>query len=129
MKPLAQFSDAELANALDALSSPVRLAIARALREPRCLSEIGVGPASKSGSTGVRGAILARQSVKEHIDRMTSAGIVVARKVPSKGRTTTEYVLNPDSLAVISQAVHDLTRCFAITEPTSRAALPPMATS
>lgn len=109
MRSLGLDEDGGLANALDALSSPVRLAIARALREPRCLSEIGVAPAPKAGQERSRRTLLARQSVKEHIDRMVSAGIVIATKVAVKGRTTTKYVLDPDSLAVISQALHDLT--------------------
>ena len=118
MKRFAPFSDDELANALDALSNPVRLAIARALREPRCLSEIGIAPAARSRAMSVRGNILSRQTVKEHLDRLAGAGIVVARRVqPGKGRTTTEYVLNPDSLVVISEAIQELTRCFARAEP------------
>jgi DNA-binding transcriptional ArsR family regulator len=108
------YNDDELAWALAALSHPVRLAIVRALEEPRCLSEIGITPAPMGGRTGVvRGEVLARQTVKQHLERLTSAGIVVAQSTPKKNGAGTEYVLNPQALAVIAQAFHELAAFFA----------------
>lgn len=106
--------DAAFAVALDALSNPVRLAIARALKEPRCLSEIvvvasdGLQPGAR-----VRGSILARQTIKQHLNRLLLAGIVVARKASRPKGQTTEYVLNPHSLAAISSSFQQLARSSA----------------
>lgn len=108
------FCDADLAKALDALSSPVRLAIVRALEEPRSLCEIGVSPSANVPKDGVlRGRILARQTVKLHIDRLASAGIVMSNKVPREKGLTTEYSLNPDSLVAIAEAFHRLAQGLA----------------
>lgn len=112
MKRSAPYTDDELAKALDALSNPVRLAILRALEEPRCLSQIGISPSGSARASG-RGEILARQTVKQHLDRLAGAGIVVANKVSRKKGETTEYVLNPHALAGIAEAFQQLAQVFA----------------
>jgi DNA-binding transcriptional ArsR family regulator len=114
----AVYSDDQLAKALDALSNPVRLSIARALTEPRCLSEIGIAPTANPRGLGVRGNILARQTVKQHLDRLADAGIIITRKAQRDHGETTEYLLNPDSLLVISEAFQELTRFLAGQEGT-----------
>lgn len=113
MQRFASWSDEELAQALDALSNPVRLAIARALKEPRCLSEIDVAPSGLVRGPRIRGTILARQTVKEHLDRLVSVGIVSARKVQRERGEFTEYVLDQASLVTIAEAFDDLARFFA----------------
>jgi DNA-binding transcriptional ArsR family regulator len=106
--------DFDLAKALDALSSPVRLAIVRALEEPRSLCEIGISPSDyPARGSGVRGSILSRQTVKMHIDRLAEVGIVQASKVPRHKGQGTEYSLNPDSLVAISDAFQRLARGLA----------------
>lgn len=109
------YTDDELACALRALSHPVRLAIVRALREPRCLSEIGISPSQEGGRAGIRrGEILARQTVKHHLDLLAEVGIVVANEPPRKENGTgTEYILNPHALVVISEAFQELAKFFA----------------
>src|ERR1041385_4298776 len=79
LRRLGPWNDEALAEALDVLSKPVRLAIARALKEPRCLSEIAIAPSVNSRESRFRGTLLARQTVKEHLDRLVAVGIVSAR--------------------------------------------------
>lgn len=105
---LESFTDHSLARALDALSSPVRIAIVRALEEPRRLSEIDVDlPRTRRGAV-LRGGVLARQTLKQHIDRLTRSGIVTTRKVKGRRGETTEYSLNPEAILDLSEACRDL---------------------
>lgn len=109
------YTDDELAWALRALLHPVRLAIVRALEEPRCLSEIRISPSQGGGRAGIRrGEVLARQTVKQHLDLLASVGIVVANGASRKmNGTGTEYILNPHALVVISEAFQELAKFFA----------------
>ena len=95
--------DVVLARLWDALANPIRLAILRELESPKALSAIRVAPAQ--GRAG--GRVLARQSVKEHLDRLLAAGLVVALR--RDGRPT-RYVVNRPQVFLAGEALHDFAR-------------------
>jgi DNA-binding transcriptional ArsR family regulator len=113
LQPSRSYDGEELARALDALSNPIRLAILRAVEEPRCLSEIGIVPTGPSPGARLRGGILSRQTVKMHLDRLAAAGIVIAKTASRPNGQTTHYVLDRQSLLAISKAVDQLAQFFA----------------
>lgn len=93
--------DEQLAEALAAVASPVRLALLRTLREPRVLAEIEV-PASGASAWGDADRLLSRQTVKTHLDRLVESGAVSVRETTRGGRATVEYVLNHQAACGLS---------------------------
>lgn len=96
----------ELTQALDTLASPVRLAIVRQLRTPKVLKEIEV-TSSRSGP-GSDDRPLARQTVKEHLDRLVDIGIVSPREVKRDYGPTVEYVVNNQVLYAVAERFRGL---------------------
>lgn len=94
-----------LAAALGVLSSPVRLAILRQLRSPKTLKEVRVRPV---GSDTTR--LLARQTVKEHLDKLLDIGVVLPRETEREYGATTEYVLNHQMLFALSEEFRSLAK-------------------
>lgn len=101
-KPLDD-EERELAAALGALSNATRLAILRRLREPRGIGDIEVG-----GQAAPR--LLARQSVREHLDRLLEAGFVAAVPSTSDMRSPVHYVVNHQAIFALSEEVRGLAR-------------------
>lgn len=99
--------DPKLSEALAALGNPVRLALLRQLRLPRALSEIRV---SVRGEDGSPERLLARQTVKEHLDRLVQVGFVVTREAERGYGATVEYVLNHQTVFAASEELRELAK-------------------
>ncbi len=108
--PSRDSRDVTLAKALDALSSPTRLALLRALRAPKALAEIHV-PAGE----GDEDRPLARQTVKEHLEKLVLLGFVAARDAERDARATTEYVVNHQRVFAVAEEL----RTYAALRPTA----------
>lgn len=108
--------DATLARPLAALASPTRLALLRALRTPRTLSEIEVGPEGREGRH------IARQVVAKHLDRLREAGLVARREVARDGRDAAEYLVDHQAVFSLAEEVRALARLRPAVEPPSTTA-------
>jgi DNA-binding transcriptional ArsR family regulator len=108
--------DEQLADALAAVASPVRLALLRVLREPRVLAEIEVGAAADS-AWGDADRLLSRQTVKTHLARLVDVGAVSVREASRAGRGTVEYVLNHQALFALSEKFRSLALLRPSAEP------------
>lgn len=104
--------DDRLAHAFDALSSPIRFALLRELRAPRTLSSIRVAPMEGSDS-----ALLARQSVRRHIDQLVESGLLLARPVRGVRGETVEYGANRQRLFVLAEELLSLAHVRPDLEP------------
>jgi DNA-binding transcriptional ArsR family regulator len=98
-----QEHDARFADALSSLGSPVRIAILRQLRVPRTLREIEVRLAPQAEGPKGRARPLARQTIREHLDRLLQIGVVATRDTERSGRPTTEYLLNHQALFALGE--------------------------
>jgi DNA-binding transcriptional ArsR family regulator len=100
--------------ALAALAHPVRLEILRQLGQPRQLSDLSV---RQPGS----GRPLARQTLRQHLDRLVACGLVERRAAGARPA----YVLDPRGLFLLSESFCDLASLRAPTRapaPTLHAA-------
>ncbi len=110
--------DERMTVALTAIAHPVRLALLRELRAPKVLREIEVRPSGPAPrAAGLPDRNLARQSVKEHLDRLVASGIVIARDAERTRGPTTEYVLNNQELFALSEQIRLLARLKPAAEP------------
>lgn len=100
-----------LAETLDALASPTRLALLRALRSPRILAEIEVRSAERA-----EGGALARQTIRKHLDVLLEAGLVTSRDVVRERGDTAEFVLNHQAIYALAEDVRDLARMRPLVE-------------
>lgn len=108
--PAAHMHDEHLANALNALASPTRLQILRALRTPRALAEIHV-----RAPEGERN--IARQTVREHLNKLIQVGMVASREVDRSYGDTVEFVANHQTIFALSEEMRALSRVRPIVEP------------
>lgn len=108
--------DVQLATALNALASPTRLALMRLLRSPKALAEIELRP--PDGPAG--GRTLARQTVREHLDRLIEEGYVVTREVERPYGSTVEFLLNHQTIFALSEEMRRLARLRPDVEPAMR---------
>lgn len=107
-------SDGPLIEALGALASPVRLALLRELRAPKTLREIDVrAPAGPDQPARP----LARQTIKEHLDRLVQIGVVVAHEAQRPYGATVEYAINHQSLFALAEEFRELARLRPVHEP------------
>ncbi|HEX2022062.1 MAG TPA: FHA domain-containing protein, partial [Candidatus Thermoplasmatota archaeon] len=104
--------DGAIAEALATLGSPLRLSLLRQLRVPRALREIEVRSARAGG-----GQTLARQTVRDHLDRLLATGLVVARPAERPYGATQEFLLNHQRIFALAEDVRDLARLRAVVEP------------
>jgi len=102
----------ELASPLTVLGSEVRMAIVEQLRSPKILTEIEV-----SSSRSDRDKPLARQTVKEHLERLKEAGFVVSRQAERDHGTTTEYLLDHRSFYALGEHLSRLSEPAPADEP------------
>lgn len=101
-----------LAETFATLGNPLRLALLRELRTPRALREIEV-----RGHRADAGRTVARQTVKEHLDRLLQAGFAIAREAERPYGATREFLVNHQALFALSEQVKDLARLRALVEP------------
>ncbi len=95
--------DERLAAALTVFSNPVRIAILRSLSAPRILRDVRVRAPGGGVPDRARGAVLSRQTVKEHLDKLVASGVVVAREVERDGAPAVEYVLDHRALYALAE--------------------------
>lgn len=95
-----------LADTLSSLANPVRLAILNLLQEPRVLKDIRVKRPASDG----RDRVLARQTVREHLDRLAEEELVRSRQTERSYGNTREYVLDHRRLFEISETIRQLAR-------------------
>lgn len=107
---MAAEADAErqqpLADTLSSLANPVRLAILNLLQEPRVLKDIRIKRPTSDG----RRRVLARQTVREHLDRLAEEDLVRSRETERSYGNTREYVLDHRRLFEISETIRQLAR-------------------
>lgn len=103
-----------LANILQVLASPSRLALLQQLQNPRTVSDLVIPPSREdAGLQKDRG--LSRQSLERHLDILSQAGLVAWREGEGRGRPAKEYVLNHARLFAAVEELRALTRLRATT--------------
>jgi hypothetical protein len=105
--------DEAIAGALEALANPLRLAMLRDLRTPRMLTDVRLRPTAEGGP------LLARQSVRRHLDRLLEARLLVARAPAADEPGATRYMVNHASLFALSEEVASLARLAPREEPSA----------
>lgn len=102
---------APLARLLEAVASPVRLEILRALRTPRTVGEIRVTAArSREGERPER--TLARQTVAHHVEQLEALGLVERIARPEGD----QYVLAHPRLFALTDELRGLAKLRAVVE-------------
>jgi len=97
----------ELEESLQALAYSSRLHLLDLLRVPHTLSDIHLGPGpSRAGSDPRRP--VSRQAIRQHLDKLVEAGLVVAREPTGRGRAVREYVVNPRRLYYVAEEFRKL---------------------
>ncbi|HWH08076.1 MAG TPA: hypothetical protein VNX21_02685, partial [Candidatus Thermoplasmatota archaeon] len=104
-------ADVRVSRTLAALASPTRVALMRALRRPRILAEIEVRP------PGGPPRPLARQTVRQHLDTLLAAGLVVARGTERDRGETYEFLVNHQAIYALGEEVRGLARLRPLVEP------------
>ncbi len=106
--------DDALAATLASLGSAQRLAILRQLRMPRTLREIEVS--SERPDAGRR---LTRQSVADHVERLSEAGVVLSREAQRATTRVREYSLNHQAIYALAESLKALATMRPVVEPTT----------
>ncbi|MGQ0537060.1 MAG: FHA domain-containing protein [Methanobacteriota archaeon] len=105
-----------LADILQVLSNPARLALLVQLQRPRTVSELSVPPSRKDEGLDPTRPI-ARQSVERHLDLLSESGLVTWREDAARGRGRS-FVLNHARLFAAVEELRTLTRLRAtVAEP------------
>lgn len=107
-----QASFVDLAHRLKALANPARLALLRAVRTPRALSEIRLHPVRKDGGMDPD-RFVARQTVERHLRVLVDIGLVVAHDGPT-GRI---YRASPEGLFMLREDLNQVSQVFAGSAP------------
>lgn len=105
-------ADDRLVATLAALAHPVRMELLRQLRSPKAMRDLSV-----QGAASDRVRTLARQSVREHLDRLLDAGMVLSREAEREYGRTTEYTLNHQAFFALSEEMRGLARMRPSAEP------------
>ena len=100
--------DQALLDGLAALSHAVRLGILRQVREPKTLREIRVTAAGPGGHQDARP--LARQTVKEHLEKLLEVGFVRANETQRDYGATMEYVVDHQRIFALAEEFTQLAR-------------------
>lgn len=105
--------DDALANALGAIASPTRLAILRALRQPRPLGKIVV----RAGPSQDAPRPLARQTIRRHLDVLLQEGLVSALHPAREASDAAEFVTNHPRVFLLSEELRALARMRSAVPP------------
>lgn len=103
-----------LADILQVLASPSRLALLQQLQTPRTVSDLAVPPSREDAGLS-KDRALSRQSLERHLDILAQAGLVAWREGEGRGRPAKEYVLNHARLFAAVEELRALTRLRATT--------------
>lgn len=101
-----------LAEILQVLSSPSRLALLQQLQSPRTVADLTIPP-SREDAGLQKDRALSRQSLERHLDILAQAGLVAWREGEGRGRPAKEYVLNHARLFAAVEELRALTRLRA----------------
>lgn len=101
-----------LADILQVLASPSRLALLQQLQTPRTVSDLAIPP-SREDAGLQKDRALSRQSLERHLDILAQAGLVAWREGEGRGRPAKEYVLNHARLFAAVEELRALTRLRA----------------
>jgi len=101
-----------LAEILQVLASPSRLALLQQLQTPRTVSDLAIPP-SREDAGLQKDRALSRQSLERHLDILAQAGLVAWREGEGRGRPAKEYVLNHARLFAAVEELRALTRLRA----------------
>jgi hypothetical protein len=104
--------DETLAATFAALGSLPRLALLREIRVPRTLREIEIQGSRKDAER-----VVARQTVREHLDRLERVGLALSRDALRAGGPTREYHLNHPMFFSLSEELRELAQARSIVEP------------
>ncbi len=104
--------DEALAATFSALASKPRLAMMRELRVPRTVGEIEIQGARRGADR-----VIARQTVRTHLDRLEEAGLVLTQESSRAGAPAKEYLLNHPMLFALSEELRELARRRGLVEP------------
>jgi DNA-binding HxlR family transcriptional regulator len=99
-------TDAALADALRALGTPARVQLLRELRTPKTVTEVELRAPGSDGP----GRVLARQTIKQHLDQLVEIGVVATRSVERSHGPTLEYVVNHQTLFALGEDLRSLAR-------------------
>ena len=100
-------STAAFTAALGALATPARILLLRAIRTPKTVTEIKL---KLPGEAEGHDRVLARQTVKQHLDRLVEVGVVHAREAERTHGRTLEYVVNHQVLYSLSEEFRSLAK-------------------
>lgn len=101
-----------LADILQVLANPARLALLQQLQTPKAAAELVVQP-SREDEGLAPGRAMSRQSLERHLDILADAGLVTWREAEGRTRTAKEYVLNHARLFAAVEELRGLTRLRA----------------
>jgi len=99
----AHRADDVIVRTMSALANVNRLAIMRSLRAPKALREIQVRDEGE-------GQVLARQTVRRHLDVLLEAGLAVSRDAGRGYGETSEFIVNHQRLFALSEEVRNLAK-------------------
>lgn len=105
-------SDESLAELFATIGNPTRLRILRSLTEPRAMNEITV-----KGHRADAAQVVARQTVRTHLDQLLAKGFVVARPNPAASARGLDYVVNHQAFSALAEEVRNLARMRPVVEP------------
>lgn len=96
---------------LAALHYPLRLELLHQLRTPKLLGEIHVVPHRAHGGSPERPA--ARETVREHLDKLVEVGLVRVDTVEADGRSQNRYAVVPQKLYELTEEMRRLSTVYA----------------
>lgn len=109
---LDEADDAALAATFATLGSLPRLALLREIRVPKTLREIEI-----QGSRRDAERVVARQTVREHLERLERAGLALSRDAVRPGGPTREFLLNHQMFFSLAEEMRELARERGTAEP------------
>lgn len=116
-EPAKMGDDSSLRAALEVLSSEARLKLLREVRTPKTLKEIKLRLPPESGPDRGAERYLARQTVKEHLERLSEIGVVIAREAERPYGPTMEYVVNHQALFALAEEFRGLAKLRPVEAP------------
>jgi hypothetical protein len=102
----SEASVAAFTDALRALSAPARVLLLRELRTPKTVTEVALRLPKDGGPARV----LARQTVKQHLDQLVAIGAVATHTVERGHGEALEYVVNHQMLFTLGDDLRTLAR-------------------
>jgi DNA-binding transcriptional ArsR family regulator len=109
----------KLADYLEALANPGRLALLHQLRQPKTVGDIQIAPTDPGDGSPARN--ISRQAVRKQLEKLERAGLVVAQQTRRNGTKMDEHMVNHAMLFAVTEELRRVTR-LAPTVPLAPAA-------